>query len=167
MNKAREKEEKEGKLTVRKPSSELFRMERLFDDFVRRPWASPWFSMDFPRRLRFWEEQEFKTPAVEMYEEKDDLVVKAELPGMKKEDLEINVTENLLTIRGEKKKEEKIEEKGTYYSERSYGSFERCIEIPRDVQTEKAQASFKDGVLEIRLPKTEEAKRKEVQIKVV
>jgi HSP20 family protein len=79
----------------------------------------------------------------------------------------VNLSDNLLTIHGEKKQEEEKKEKGYYYSERSYGSFSRSIQLPTDVQPEKVSASFKDGVLEIRLPKTEEVKRKEVKIKVV
>ena len=101
-----------------------------------------------------------------MYEEKDDVVVKAEIPGMKKENLEINLSDSHLIIKGEKKQEEEVKKKGYYYSERSYGSFMRSIDLPNEVKSEKATANFKDGVLEVRLPKTEEAKRKEVKIKV-
>ncbi len=140
-------------------------VERMFEDLWARPWRS---LMDFgwPRHRHFWTDLEATSPAIEVSEDKNDVLVKAELPGMKKEDLEINVEERLLTIRGEKKKEEERKGEGYFYSERSYGAFERCIEIPRDVQSDKAHASFKDGVLEVRLPKTEEAKRKEVKVKV-
>ena len=140
-------------------------VERMFEDLWARPWRS---LMDFgwPRHRHLWTDLEATSPAIEISEDKNDVLVKAELPGMKKEDLEINVEERLLTIRGEKKKEEERKGEGYFYSERSYGAFERCIEIPRDVQSDKAHATFKDGVLEVRLPKTEEAKRKEVKIKV-
>lgn len=137
-------------------------MERMFEDF----WRRPWFGLNLPRRLRLWEDLGTRGPAIEVYEEKDDVVVKAELPGLKKENLEVNLSNHLLTIKGERKKEEEVKEKGYYYSERSYGSFTRTIEIPKDVQHEKVWATFKDGVLEVRLPKTEEAKRKEVKIRV-
>jgi HSP20 family protein len=91
-------------------------------------------------------------------------VVKAELPGMKKEDIDVSLTEDTITISGEKKKEEKIEKKDYYSLERSYGSFKRSFSLPAEVQTEKASAKFKDGVLEIRIPKTEEAKKKEKKV---
>ena len=161
MPKEKEKETRE--VTPWKPFSELSRIEReaerMFGDFFRRPlWGFNW-----PERFR---EVGFREPAIEVYEEKDDVVVKAEIPGMKKEDLEINISGTLLTIKGEKKQEEEVKKKGYYYSERSYRSFMRTIDLPKEVHIDKAYANFKDGVLEVRLPKTEEAKRKEVKIKV-
>jgi HSP20 family protein len=137
-------------------------MERMFRDFFGRPFPG----MGLPRWFHAAEGFGIEKPAIEVYEEKDDVVVKAELPGLKREDLELNISDNLLTLKGDKKKEEEVKEKGYYYSERSYGSFTRTVEIPKEVQAEKAKAVFKDGVLEIRLPKTEEAKRKETRIKV-
>ena len=109
---------------------------------------------------------EITTPAVDLYKEKDDIVVKAELPGMEKDNIELNLSDNRLTIRGEKKKEEEVKKEGYYRSERSYGSFVRTLELPSEVQTDKVKAAFKNGVLEIRLPKTEEAKKKETKVKV-
>ena len=166
MSKENIKENEKREVAPWRPFSELARverdMERMFEDF----WTRPWFGLGWPRRFRALEDVGTRTPAIEIYEEKDDVVVKAELPGMKREDLELNISDNLLTIKGEKKKEEEVKEKGYYYSERSYGGFTRTVEIPKDVQTDKVRASFKDGVLEIRIPKTEEAKRKEVKIKV-
>jgi HSP20 family protein len=168
--KRKEKETEAREITPWRPLSAIARemsraereMERMFEDFLGRPWPG----LSWPRRLRLWEDLATRGPAIEVYEEKDDVVVKAELPGMRKEDLEVNISDNFLTIKGEKKKEEEVEEKGYYYSERSYGSFTRTVEIPKDIQPDKVRASFKDGVLEVRLPKTEEAKRKEVKIKV-
>jgi HSP20 family protein len=119
--------------------------------------------LTWPDRFR---EVRFREPAIEIYEEKDDVIIKADVPGMKKEDLDINISGTLLTIKGEKKQEEEVKKKGYYYSERSYGSFLRTIDLPKEVQIDKARAHFKDGVLELRLPKTEEAKRKDVKIKV-
>jgi len=160
---AKEKEKETREVTPWRPFSELSRAEReaerLFGDFFRRPlWGLSW-----PERFR---EIGFREPAIEVYEEKDDVVVKAEIPGMKKEDLDINISGSLLTLKGEKKQEEEVKKKGYYYSERSYGSFVRTVDLPKEVQVDKAYANFKDGVLEVRLPKTEEAKRKEVKIKV-
>ncbi|HTN42682.1 MAG TPA: Hsp20/alpha crystallin family protein [Nitrospiria bacterium] len=161
MSKEKEKETRE--VTPWRPFTELSRMEReaerMFGDFFRRPF----WGLNWPDRFR---EIGIREPAIEIYEEKDDVVVKAEIPGMKKEELDINISDTLLTIKGEKKQEEEVKKKGYYYSERSYGSFVRTIDLPKEVKADKAYANFKDGVLEVRLPKTEEAKRKEVKIKV-
>ena len=109
---------------------------------------------------------ELEAPAVDLFEDKNDIVVKAELPGMEKENVEVKLTDHMLTIKGEKKKEEEIKEENYYRSERSYGSFIRTLELPADVHADKVKASFKNGVLEVRLPKTEEAKSKEIKVKV-
>ncbi|MFA6053871.1 MAG: Hsp20/alpha crystallin family protein [Thermodesulfovibrionales bacterium] len=135
-------------------------MEKRFEDFIRRPFSSmpSWLP-----RLRMPEVEEV-VPSVDIVKEGDDIVVKAELPGMKKEDIDVSLTKDTITISGEKKKEEKIEKKDYYSLERSYGSFKRSFSLPAEVQTEKASAKFKDGVLEIRIPKTEEAKKKEKKV---
>jgi HSP20 family protein len=136
-------------------------MERMMDNF-------------FDRRMRpWWPERWFRTegmltsaPALDVYEEKDDLVIKAELPGMEKDNVEVSLTDHTLTIKGEKKKEDEVKEEKYYRSERSYGSFVRSLQLPTDVQADKIKASFKNGILEVRLPKTEEAKTKEIKVKV-
>jgi len=133
-------------------------MDRWFEDFFRRPFPSM-----MPRLAM--EEVEF-SPVVDIYEEDKDVVVKAELPGMKKEDIDISLTRDTITLSGEKKMEKKTEKKGYYRYESSYGSFCRSMALPADVQTDKVKAEFKDGVLEIRMPKTEEAMKKEVKIKI-
>jgi HSP20 family protein len=107
-----------------------------------------------------------RAPTVDVYEEKDDIVVKAELPGMDKDNIEVNLTDRTLTIKGEKKKEEEMKEENYYRSERSYGSFLRTLELPKDVHADKVKATFKNGILEVRMPKTEEAKAKEIKVKV-
>ena len=138
-------------------------MDRMNRDFFR----GPWFSFDWPKEfLSRIGNFGFQTPKIEIFEDKNDVVVKAELPGIRKEDLEVNLQENILTIRGEKKVEEEEKKKDYYYSERSYGTFERSVEIPEKVIPDSIKASFKDGILEIRLGKSEEAKRKEVNIRV-
>ena len=90
---------------------------------------------------------EMRAPAVDLFEEKDDIVVKAELPGMDKDNIEVNLTDNLLTIKGEKKKEEEIKEENYYRSERAYGSFVRNIELPKAVQekVERGERGLKSG----------------------
>jgi len=109
---------------------------------------------------------EIGAPAVDVFEEKDDIVVKAELPGIEKDNIEVNLTDHHLTIKGEKKKEEEVKDERYYRSERSYGSFMRTVELPKDVHADKVKASFKNGILEVRLPKTEDAKAKEIKVRV-
>lgn len=136
-------------------------IERLFEEAWRRPFSL--FSSLMPRIKG---ETEVIAPAVDIYEEGDDLVVKADLPGLSKEDIEVKVTDDYITISGEKKKEEKVEEKNYYRYERSYGSFSRTFRLPVEVQTDKAKAKFENGVLEVRIPKTEEAKTKERKLQI-
>ncbi|MFZ5863113.1 MAG: Hsp20/alpha crystallin family protein [Nitrospirota bacterium] len=103
---------------------------------------------------------------VEMYDDKDDLVVKAELPGVTKQDLEVTLADNRLTISAEKKRETEKREKGRYMAEVGYGRCVRTLELPVGIVPDKAKASLKNGQLEIRLPRTEDAKRREVKISV-
>ncbi|OGW28472.1 MAG: moleuclar chaperone Hap20 [Nitrospirae bacterium GWC2_42_7] len=158
---------KESKEIIKKESSRLpspfEEMERRFEDLFRRP-----FSLMEPSwwpRLRMPVTEEL-SPTVDVFEEGDEVVVKAELPGMKKEDIDVNLTDNTVVISGEKKQEEKVEKKNYFRFERSYGSFSRTLRMPSEVQTDKAKASFKDGVLEVRVPKTEEAKKKEKKVTI-
>jgi HSP20 family protein len=137
-------------------------MERWFEEAFRRPFSL--FGPSWWPRLRFPVED--ITPSVDIYEEGDEIVVKSELPGIKKEDIDVTLTDDKITISGEKKKEEKVERKDYYSLERSYGSFSRSFRLPVEVQTAKARAEFKDGVLEIRIPKTEKARKKEKKIAI-
>lgn len=105
-------------------------------------------------------------PAVDLFEEKDELVVKAELPGLSKEDIQVQVADSTLTLKGEKKREEEVREEDYYYAERAHGSFVRTLEIPCEVKADQVKAVFKDGVLEIHLPKSEEAKKKTKTVQV-
>ena len=106
------------------------------------------------------------SPSVDMYEKDDEIVVKAELPGMEKDKINISVSDGVLTLKGEVKKEKEVKEEDYYYSERSFGSFVRSISLPTKVQEKKIDANYKDGILEITLPKAPEAKAKEVKVKV-
>jgi HSP20 family protein len=146
------------------PFSDLTRwereMERMMDNF-------------FDRRMRQWwpenwlgAQRSMNAPALDVYEEKDDLVVKAELPGFDKDNVQVNLSDHTLVIKGEKKKEEETKKENYYRSERSYGTFVRTLRLPKDVQGDKVKATFKNGLLEIRMPKTEEAKAKEIKVKV-
>lgn len=105
-------------------------------------------------------------PALDILEDKDTLVIKADLPGLKEEDVDISVQGNTLTIRGERKQESEAKEKGFYRCERYYGSFQRSLDLPYPVDQSKIKASYKGGVLEVRLPKAEEAKAKKIKIEV-
>jgi HSP20 family protein len=136
--------------------------ERRFEDFFRRPFSlmeSPWWT-------RWPALSSEVSPAVDIYEEGGDIVIKAEIPGMKKEEIHVDINEKTVTVSGEKKKEEKVERKDYVRLERSYGSFARTFALPAEVQTDKARATFKDGVLEIRAPKTPEAASRSRKITV-
>lgn len=105
-------------------------------------------------------------PRVDVVERKDSYVIKAELPGVDKNDVKITLQENVLTIRGEKKQEKEEKDSNMHRIERSYGAFERSFSLPTNVKGEKIDASYKDGILAITLPKVEEAKPKEIEVKV-
>ena len=106
------------------------------------------------------------TPALDVYEEKDHFIVKAELPGMKKEDIEVSFHDGGLSISGERKSETKHEDAEVYRAERFFGRFQRTVALPTPVAVDKAKASYKDGVLTVTLPKTEEAKPKHIDVSV-
>ena len=103
-------------------------------------------------------------PSVDVSETKDRLIVKAALPGLERKDVNVSISGDILTIKGEKKKEEQKDEH--YYScERYSGSFQRSFQLPVTVETDKVEAAFDKGVLKIMFPKTEKAKKKEIEIK--
>ncbi len=104
-------------------------------------------------------------PTLDVYEDKDKITVRAELPGMKKEDIDISLQGNTLTISGERKQQEERREGETYRSEIYYGRFQRSITLPAPVDANKIQATYKDGILNVTLPKSEEAKPKQIQVK--
>ena len=106
------------------------------------------------------------TPALDVYEDKDVLTVKAELPGMKKEEIDISLQDGCLSISGERKSEEKFESAEVYRAERFVGRFQRSLSLPSPVAADKVKAQYKDGVLTITLPKTEEAKPKQIDVNV-
>lgn len=104
-------------------------------------------------------------PALDVSEDENEVVVTAEVPGCKAEDVDIAVHGNTLSITGEKKQKQEKKEKGYYHIERSYGSFRRELTLPSDVETDKVEAVCKDGVLSIKLPKAEKAKAIKVKVK--
>lgn len=146
---------------MRKYSSPFQEMEQMFEDFFQRRFFAP----SWMPRFKFPEVPDVSA-SVDMFEEGNDLVIKAEIPGMKKEEISIGFTGDTITISGEKKSEERTERKDYHRVERSFGSFSRRLRLPVEIQVDKSQASFKDGVLEIRMPKSETEKQKVRKIAV-
>jgi HSP20 family protein len=130
------------------------RMNRLFGDVYRA-------ADDDIMRRGVW------APPVDIYDSgNQELVIKAELPDMKKDDIEITVENNTLTLRGEKKMDSEIKEEHCHRIERTYGSFSRTFSLPTTVDTSKVSADYRNGVLTIKLPVREEAKPKQIQVHV-
>jgi HSP20 family protein len=132
---------------LRHPEWDLF--DRFFEDF-RLP-------------SLFSEEGTFE-PAFDVSETEKELIVKAEVPGMKKEDISIDLSNGLLTVKGEKKHEKKKEHENYHCVERRYGTFLRTMRLPVEVDTDKVDATYKDGLLTITVPKSEAAKPKKVEV---
>jgi HSP20 family protein len=103
-------------------------------------------------------------PAVDIFENGDDLVIRAEIPGVDKDEVDISVRNNSLTLRGERKREQEIDDDNAYRLERSYGNFVRSFSLPRTVDSSRISAKYSNGVLDIILPKAEEAKPKKIEI---
>lgn len=103
-------------------------------------------------------------PTIDLFEDRDHLVVKVEVPGLKKEDIDISLHDGVLAISGERKAEEKYQNAETHHSERFVGRFHRALSLPVAVQADKTNASYQDGVLTITLPKAEEAKPKQIRV---
>ena len=128
-------------------------MDRLFDDAFTHPFGQTdgWHGSN--------------VPAIDMYQTDNDVVVKAALPGIKADDVQINVTGDVLTIKGEMKEKSETKEKNYHIREQRWGTFERSVMLPTNVVSDKAKAEFEDGVLTITLPKAEEVKPKLITIK--
>jgi len=106
------------------------------------------------------------TPSVDISETKDGFLVKAELPGLEAKDVDVSISGDLLTIKGEKKKEEEEKDEHHYCVERYYGSFQRIFRLPNDVKGDEIEAIFDKGILKVTIPKIEEAKKKDIKVKV-
>ena len=139
--------------------------EKWYEDLFKRPISLFNHPPGWPG-VKFSEMDEMSFTA-DIFEEGNEVVVKADMPGVKKEDVDVSLSDDMITIRGERKKEEKVEKKDYFRVERAYGSFTRSFRLPADVLADKAEAKFDQGVLEIRIPKMEEsrAKTKKVPIK--
>lgn len=138
------------------------RMERLIDDFSGGLDAWP-----FPGRMTpfEWRMSAF-IPSIDIRDENNQIKIEAELPGVSEKDVEVSLSRDAVIIRGEKKYEAEEKERGYYRVERSYGSFERAISLPVDVDRDKVQAKFKNGVLSITLPKSPEAMQQTKKIPI-
>lgn len=133
------------------------RMERLFESLMPRSWLRP--RREWPSWQELTAPFEGRPPRVDVIDHDQEIIVRAELPGVAKEDLDVSVTNNRLTIKGTTHREEK-EEKGDYHrAEISRGAFSRTLTLAADVEGDKAKATFKDGILELTLPKVRAAKR--------
>ena len=146
------------------PFEEMDRMfERWFEHAFPRGWLRP-FRAELPTLNEIPMPLEARLPNVDVIDRDDELLVRAELPGIEKDNLDVSISENSVTIKGESKHESK-EEKGDFYRcEISQGSFARTVSLPHTINTEKSAASFKNGVLELTLPKIEKAKRRTIKI---
>ena len=134
-----------------RPFRDMEEWQQQIEDFFGQPMLRP--GVD-----RNW------MPHMDVYEKGDNLVVKAELPGMKEEDIDVSVVGDQLTIKGEKKAESEVKDEDYYRSERSYGSFYRSISLPSDVDSSRIEANYEDGVLEVTLPKSPEVKPKKITV---
>lgn len=131
------------------------RMNQIFEDALSRSRGR-----DEGLRTGMW------TPAVDIYEKNDAVVVKAELPGVEKDQISVEVKDGILTLRGERKFERDVKEESYHRIERSYGTFLRSFSLPVSVDQDKVKAAFRDGVLEVELPKKEQAKPKQVKVDI-
>ncbi|WP_018952499.1 Hsp20/alpha crystallin family protein [Thioalkalivibrio sulfidiphilus] len=136
-------------------------MERWFEESFPRAWMQRW---GWPMGERMSRVFEGLSPRVNVIDRDEEIVVRAEVPGVKKEDLDISVTENAVTIKGSTKREEE-EEKGDYYRrEIETGAFARTVGLPGMVDIEKTKATFENGVLQLTLPKVSKAKRRQIKV---
>lgn len=140
-----------------RPFREMEDVERRVEDMLgRQLWPAVWRRV--PRTDDAW------APAMDVYEKDDKFVVKAELPGMKEEDIDISVVGDTVVIKGERRSEQEVKDDDYYCCERSYGQFSRSIAMPSNVDAQKVTASYEDGVLEVTLPKHPEVKPKKISV---
>jgi len=130
------------------------RMNRMFDESYRgRQGAEDWMGGSW-------------APAVDIYEHNGNIVLQAELPGLDPKDVDVRVENNVLTLRGQRKLDETVNKDSYHRVERAYGAFTRSFTLPSQIDTEKIQANYKDGVLRLTLPTREEAKPKQIAINI-
>jgi HSP20 family protein len=157
------KEKDTAKALERHTTGFLEEMDRAFDTFMRRGWMRP--LRDLWPESAFDTKMDFVLPRVDLIDRDNEVIVRAELPGIDKDHVHIDLAGSLLTIRGEREQKEEHEEGDFYRSEISRGSFVRTLQLPADVVVDEADASFDKGILEIRLPKAEDTKRRKIEVK--
>ena len=158
---------RKGELAEARPAramSPFDEMERLFEQFMGGGWMRP-----FGRENPLWSEMaramDIRVPSVDVIDREEEVVVRAEIPGVEKENLEVSLSEDRLTIKGTARQEKEEKEEGEYTRrEMSRGSFTRVVTLPANVDGENAKASFKDGVLEMTLPKLKPSKRTRINV---
>jgi HSP20 family protein len=138
-------------------------MERWVEDVIPRNWLRE-HRWEWPSTASFSTALETRIPRVDVVDRKNEVFIKAEMPGIDKNDIEVSMSDNTITIKGSTKKEEKEEQGDFYRCEISQGSFSRSMSLPAEVDVDKSQARFKDGILELTLPKLERAKRRSIKI---
>ena len=131
-------------------------VNRLFDGFLGRPATSGADSA-----VRTW------APVLDMHETENEVVLNFELPGVSEKDVALSITGDLLTLKGERTVNREFKDENAYHAERVYGKFERSVQLPMPVQSEKVKATYRDGVLEVKLPKAEEVKPKAIKIDII
>ncbi len=158
---------RKGELAEAKPAravSPFGEMERLFEQFFGRSWLRP-LGWESPLWSEMAKSMEVRVPSVDIIDREEEVVVRAEIPGIDKENLEVSLSDDRLTIKGSTRQEKEEKEAGEYTRrELSRGSFTRVITLPANVDGEKAKASFKDGVLEMTLPKLKPSKRLRINV---
>jgi HSP20 family protein len=135
--------------TIEQTFKPLQRLKKFFEDW----------DLDLPTET-------VNFPKIDIWEDEEKYVVEAELPGFDKKDIEVNITDDILTIKATRKKEEEKKDKNYYYAERSYGEFVRSVRLPSEVDKKSIKAKYNNGVLELTLPKTKEAKEKTTKIEI-
>jgi HSP20 family protein len=140
------------------PFRDLMTTQREFDRLFKEAFV-PFFG-EGELSTRTW------APPVDIYENENDIVLKAELPGVDPKDVEVRVEDNTLYLKGERKFEKEVKQENYHRVERSYGSFARSFSLPSSINAEKVKAEYKDGLLTLTLPKREEAKPKTIKIDV-
>jgi HSP20 family protein len=140
-----------------RPFEDLGTLRREMDRLLERFFGE---TLGLERPVGMW------TPRADVTETKDSVTIKAELPGLEAKDVEVSLSGDMLTIKGEKKQEKEEKDEHHHLVERTYGAFSRMVRLPAPVAADKIKASFKNGVLTVTLPKTEEAKQKAIPISV-
>ena len=139
-------------LSLQDDFNNLFDIDRVFNEITRIPFDG--------------EMQTLHAPAVDIEETQDEFIIHADLPGMSQKDVKVSLLGDTLTLRGERKRESTKNEENLHRTERMYGSFERTFKLGRPVSGDQVRATYKDGVLEVRVPKAEEARMREIEVQV-